>query len=383
MKYLRGNRIYNRRVLLRCDFNVPIKEGKVVDTTKIDKSLDTISYLLSCGNTVIIFSHLGRVKTEEDKKKNSLYPVYEYLKKYIDIEFVESPFDLSKTYDGNRCYLVENTRYTDLTFKKESKNNLELAKYWSTFGDLFVVDAFASLHRAHSSTAGISKYLDTYLGFLVEKEIENLEPLLTPKKPFVVIMGGAKVDDKIKIIKELIVKCDYILLTGGILNTFLYVSGFNIGNSIKSTDEEVISEVKKLINSQKSKTLCSLLFNVKTIEGNIETKHIKDIISTDIIVDNIINKDISSLNPSMVFVNGTPGMYEDESSIGTEKLFNMLLNCNADVYIGGGDTVSATNKYNLTPKFKYASSGGGATLEYVAYGKLDALEYIKENETSK
>ncbi len=176
MKALSESTITNKKVLLRCDFNVTYKDGTIIDDSKIQKSLETIKHLLDNNNKVIIFSHLGRVKTEEDKANNSLAIVYEYLKDYIELEFINNPLDLSKVTDVTNCncFLVENTRWTDVPEKKESVNDLDLAKYWASFGDVFVIDAFASLHRAHSSTAGISKYLPTYYGFLVEKELNNL-----------------------------------------------------------------------------------------------------------------------------------------------------------------------------------------------------------------
>ena len=201
MQYLSKSELKNKKVLLRCDFNVPVKDGVITDDSKIQKSLKTIKYLIDNDNRVIILSHFGRIKTEDDKKKNSLKIVYEYLKEIVDLDFIDNPLNLEKINNSaKKCFLVENTRYTDLPSKRESKNDLELAQYWASFAEAFVIDAFGSLHRAHSSTAGISKYLPTYIGFLVEKELTNLEPLITiSERPFNVIMGGAKVDDKIGI----------------------------------------------------------------------------------------------------------------------------------------------------------------------------------------
>ena len=157
MKYLSEVKLENKSVILRCDFNVPVKDGNICDYSKITKSLDTIKYLLNNNNKVIILSHFGRVKTEEDKKKNSLKVVYEYLRKYLDLDFVSNPLDLSDINNSSKkCFLVENTRYTDVPEKRESANDLELAKYWASFADAFVIDAFGSLHRAHSSIAALS-----------------------------------------------------------------------------------------------------------------------------------------------------------------------------------------------------------------------------------
>ena len=382
MKYLSEEGITNKRVLLRCDFNVPVKDGNICDDSKITKSLDTINYLLKNNNRVILLSHFGRVKSEEDKEKNSLKIVYEYLKKYYDLEFISNPLDLTMVNNSSKkLFLVENTRYTDVPEKRESANDLELAKYWASFADVFVVDAFASLHRAHSSTAGISKYLPTFLGFLVEKEIENLKPLINNENhPFVVIMGGAKVDDKIKIIEGMLKKCDKLVLTGGILNSFLKVMNYHIGNSLASNDAEVLESVKKILNESASKIVFSPMVIVKRGNTNVEID-IQDIEDEDIIYDNIINDKVKELidDAKVIFLNGTPGLYESEEySKGTKSLLEILSKSGAQIYVGGGDTASSANKFNYANEFTYVSSGGGATLEYVSDDKLKALEFIKE-----
>ena len=384
MKYLSEENLQNKSVILRCDFNVPVKDGNISDYSKIIKSLDTIKYLLDNNNKVIILSHFGRVKTEEDKNKNSLKIVYEYLRKYLDLDFVSNPLDLSDINNSSKkCFLVENTRYTDVPEKRESVNDLELAKYWASFADAFVIDAFASLHRAHASTAALSKYLPTYLGFLVEKELKNLDILIQNNDhPFLVIMGGAKVDDKIKIIEGMLQKCDKLILTGGILNTFLKVKGYNIGNSLVSTDEEVLVSVKNILNNASDKLIYSDTFIVKRDNDNIKVK-LDEIKDSDIIYDNLVDeKDIIN-NAKVIFLNGTCGKYEDEEyEMGTSNLLNDLSKSSAKVIVGGGDSVSAVNTFGYQDKFAYLSSGGGATLEYVSNGKLKALEYIKENELS-
>lgn len=384
MKYLSENKVENKNVLLRCDFNVPVKDGKIIDDSKIKKSLKTINYLLECNNKVIILSHFGRVKCEEDKKKNSLRIVYEYLKKYIDLVFVENNENIEFYLNTSKsnCFLLENTRFTDVPVKRESKNDLELARYWASFADAFVLDAFGSMHRTHSSTAGIGIYLDTYLGFLAESEIKNLNELVNAKN-LVVIMGGAKVDDKILIIESLLNKCDKLILTGGILNTFLKVMGYNVGDSLVSNDAVVLDSVKNILDKYSSK----IFFDEQVVvlsNGNVINKKIMDVTRSDVIFDNIvdISKYVDSNN--IVFLNGTSGKYEEDSySSGTKKLLEDLYNSKAKVFVGGGDTVSAVTKFGYGDRFYYLSSGGGATLEYVAYGKLKAIEYIKENKVEK
>ena len=381
MNYLSENSFSNKRVLLRCDFNVPVKDGIITDDSKITRSLKTIKYLLDNDNMVILLSHFGRVKKEEDKEKNSLYLVYEYLKKYVDLEFIKDPTDLSNINTSNsKCFLVENTRFTDLPEKRESANDLELARMWSEYADIFVLDAFGSAHRAHSSTAGISKYLPTYYGFLLEEELKNLDCLVhNEEHPFIVIMGGAKVDDKIKIIESMLSKCDKLILTGGILNTFLKVSGKNIGNSLVSGDEEVLENVRNVLDKYQEKIYFTDKF---IINRNDEIKEvtINEVTNEDIIYDNVVNVKDLLQDVKIVFFNGTCGKYEEkEYSKGTSLLLNELSNINGKVIIGGGDTVSAVTKLGFGNKFDYLSSGGGATLEYVAYGKLKSLEWIKEN----
>ena len=382
MKFLSENNIENKTIILRCDFNVPVKDNIITDNSKIIKSLDTIKYLLNNGNKVIILSHFGRVKKDEDKINNSLKIVCEELKKHINIVFIENNENIEFYLNNSKsnCFLVENTRFTDIPEKRESANDLELAKYWSSFGDVFVIDAFGSMHRAHSSTAGISNYLTTYIGFLAEKEIKNLEPLVNNNEhPFVVIMGGAKVDDKIKIIDSMIKKCDYLILTGGILNSFIKVMGKNVGKSLVCEDEEILVKIKEIIDNYKDKLKYSDKFVINRNESILKVNS-SEITDEDIIFDNLIFQEDIINKAKVIFFNGTCGKYEEEHyKKGTEKLLEDLDKSDAKIYVGGGDTVSAVNKFDFQNKFEYLSSGGGATLEYVAYGQLKALEYIKNN----
>lgn len=386
MKYLNEVQIKNKTILLRCDFNVPIKNEIIIDDSKIIKSLKTINYLLDNDNKVIILSHFGRVKSDEDKNKNSLKTVYEYLKKYINVIFVENNENVEFYLNTSKsnCFLLENTRFTDIPEKRESKNDLELAKYWASFGDIFVLDAFGSMHRVHSSTAGISKYLPTYLGFLAEQEIKNLDKLInTSKNNLIVIMGGAKVDDKILIIESMLKKCHKLVLTGGILNTFLKVMGYNVGSSLVSEDEEVIKNVKNLIDNYSEKLVFTKEFIVLS-KNKSSKKYIDDIKPEDSIYDNLVEiNDVINEN-NTVFLNGTCGKYEEDLySNGTKKLLEDLYNSGAKIFVGGGDTVSAVTKFGYENKFYYLSSGGGATLEYVAYGNLKSIEYAEKNSVEK
>lgn len=374
MKYLSNSTIENKTVILRCDFNVPVSNNVILDDTKIVKSLKSIKCLTSNNNKVILLSHFGRVKTKEDLVNNSLEIVYNELKKYINVSFYKDIFN----YDVNNlkygeCVLFENTRFTDIPFKRESANDMELSRYFASLGDVFVMDAFATSHRQHSSTYGISKYLPTYIGFLMEEEITNLSLLVNePVRPFVVIMGGAKVDDKIPLIKSIISKCDKLILTGGILNSFLKAKGFELGNSLVCKDEEVYNDIKFIIDNYSNKLIFSNCF---ILEGKNNLYKIEDIGKDDVIIDNIINNIELFHDSKTIFLNGTCGKYEDiVSSIGTKTIFEILSNVNSKVIAGGGDTYSAIRKFNYLDKFYYVSTGGGATLEYIASGKIKVFD---------
>ena len=374
MKTINDIEIKNKRVVLRLDFNVPVENGVIKDNSKIVKSLKTINYLLENNCKVIILSHFGRIKSEEDKLKNSLKIVGKELANLLkrDVKFLDNCYGnkVKNIVDNSslgEVILLENTRFMDIPEKKESGNDLELAKYWASLGDVYINDAFGSMHRAHASTAGIAKFLPHAIGFLVMDELEHLNILVhgTPH-PFTVFMGGAKVDDKLPIIKSLIDRCDYLLLGGGIANSFLKAKGADVGNSLATSDENVLNELRELMDKNKGKIVLPVDF---TIDDGV----IYDLGNRSI---DLYKKyiDISE----MIFVNGTCGKFEDERFMeGTENLFKALATTSGKVIIGGGDTASACSKFGFENKFYYISSGGGATLEYIADGNLKALEWME------
>ncbi len=377
MKYIDEVDISSKKVILRCDFNVPIENGKIVDDTRIEKSLKTINYLLDKNCSVILLSHLGRVKTRDDKLKNTLKPVGDRLSKLLnkEVKFIPEAVGMNvlktcKDLKPGEVVLLENTRYCDLPEKLESKNDLNLAKYWSCLGDVFVVDAFGSLHRAHASVAGISKYLPTYFGFLVKEEMENLDPVVNNiKRPFTVFMGGAKVDDKLQYIEGLLPKCDYLLLGGGIANSFLFALGYDIKNSLCTSDEITLEELRNLYKKYKEKIILPIDFvfdNDMILDLNVKT----------------INKYIKYFELSnTIFVNGTVGKFEESKfAKGTRSLFTFINRSNAIKIAGGGDTLNAINEFKLADNFNFLSSGGGASLEYISSGKLEAVEFIESNQ---
>lgn len=377
MNFIENANLDNKKVILRLDLNVTIKEGTIVDDTKIVKSIPTIKYLLNKNCNLLIMSHLGKIKDELDKKDNSLYIVCERLSKLLEmnIVFVKDTRDerLKSLLKENRLVMLENTRYEDLPSSLESGCDDALSRFWASLGDVFVNDAFGTTHRRHASNYGISKYLETYYGFLIEEEVKGLDPIVNNiERPFVVIMGGAKVDDKIQLIKSLIDKCDYILVGGGIANTFLAASGFNVGESLYS--KEYVDEISGIITEHRDKIIIPSDVVVEN-SGIINKKNITDVEDTDKIYDigdATINTYRSYIRKAeTIFVNGTVGLYEDERyKNGTEEILKVLSECNAYKIAGGGDAVASVNKLGFDQAFDFLSTGGGATLEYIAFGSL-------------
>ena len=258
MKTIKDINIDNKKVIIRVDFNVPIKEGKIVDDTRIVGALKTIKYCIDHNCKVILLSHLGRVKEEADLAKNDLSPVAKRLAELLeqDVLFCEQTRgeeleEIVESMNARDVLLVQNTRYEDLNGKKESKNDPDLGAYWASLGEVFINDAFGTIHRAHASNVGIASNLESAVGFLIEKEMNALSVLDNPEHPFVVILGGAKVADKIGVIENLVTKADKILIGGGMAFTFLKAKGFNIGKSL--LDEENIDFCKKVLADHEDK----------------------------------------------------------------------------------------------------------------------------------
>ena len=391
---LRNMYVDNKRILLRCDFNVPIVGGNITDESKIIKSLETINYLLERNCKIIILSHLGRVKTEEDKTKYSLMIVKNSLERLLNkpIKFAsdilsEETKNMALNLQSGEILLLENTRFLDIPNNLESTLNLDVAKQIASLGEIFVFDAFAVAHRNHTTVVGIPKYLPSCLGFLVEKEKAMLDKIvINPARPFTVIMGGAKVDDKLKIINALLPKCEHLLVSGGIANSFLSALGLNVGASLKTENTETIKELKKLMLTYKEKFAFPLDAIVTTTYSDTPTiKNINKIDTNDVIKDigtKTIDKYSKIINESnTIFMNGTMGIYEEkEFANGTILILNTLKEKKDHVLIGGGDTVGATNTLGFKNVFPNISSGGGATLDYIAYGSLPGIDAIGEED---
>lgn len=392
-KTLRDMDLRNKKVLLRCDYNVPIENGVIIDDTKILASLDTIEYLLNQDCRIIILSHLGKVKTEEDKIKNTLEPVAHKLKELLNTKVTFSKQCVSivveeavEKMQAGDVLLLENTRHRDYPDNEESGNDIRLANFWAGLADVFVMDAFGSAHRAHASTYGVAKLLPSCVGLLIEQEINALNKyVMEPNRPFTVLMGGAKVDDKLPIIEKLITNCDYLLLTGALANTCLQILGFNIGSSLVAKEPELIEKMKKILVTNKEKIMLPLDVIVGRKYNNEYLKHINlvDISDDDIILDigmKTIEKYKNAFDQSKtIFINGTAGKYEDDRfATGTRELLLRVADTDAITIVGGGDSVSAVNKFGLKNRFTYLSTGGGATLEYIKDGNLIALDAIEE-----
>ncbi len=391
-KTIRDYKLSGKKVIIRCDFNVPMKDGKITDDNRIKESIQTIKYAIDNRAKVILMSHLGRVKTEDDKIKNSLKEVSKSLSKLLgqDVTFIcntrgkELENAVENLKDGE-VLLVENTRFEDLDGKKESSNNEELGKYWASLGDIFINDAFGTCHRSHASNVGIGSKLPNGIGFLVEKELNVLgEALENPKHPFTVILGGAKVSDKIKVIENLVKIADYILIGGGMAFTFLKAKDIEIGASL--LDSENIEFCKAMLEKYPDKIILPTdVVCAKEINENVScaNKFITDLEKDDIGLDighNSIKLFSEYLADSKTVIwNGPVGMFElNKYQNGTKKLCDYLSKIDSTVIIGGGDTAAAAILFGYKNKFTHISTGGGASLEMMEGKILPGVDVIND-----
>lgn len=392
MKTIRDIDIDRKKVIIRCDFNVPIKEGVIVDDTRIKGALETIRYCLEHNCKIILLSHLGRVKEQEDLAKNDLAPVADRLSDLLerDILFSEKTRGseleavINNMKEGD-IILLQNTRYEDLNGKKESKNDEELGRYWASLGEVFINDAFGTIHRAHASNVGIASNMkdSSAIGFLIETELKALNSLNNPERPFIVMLGGAKVSDKIGVIENLVTKADKILIGGGMAFTFLKAKGLEIGKSI--CDEESIDFCKNMLEQYNDKIVLPIDFAVSNEYTNDEmyrTKTIEELSTNEMGLD--IGEKTAELfeeilkNAKTVIWNGPMGVYEfDKYKRNTDELLRFLVENDIKTILGGGDIVAAATASGYKDKVFHASTGGGATLEYLEGKTLPGLEVIK------
>ena len=390
-KTIRDFDLNNKRVIIRCDFNVPIKDGVIQDDNRIVQSLATIKYALENNAKVILMSHLGRIKEEEDKASNSLRVVATRLQELLGKNVVFVPTTRGEELENavnalnpGDVLLMENTRFEDVPGKKESGNDPELGAYWASLGEVFINDAFGTCHRAHASNVGIASNLPSGLGFLVEKEYNELSVLTNPEHPFVVVLGGSKVSDKIGVIENLVTKADHIIIGGGMAYTFLKAKDINIGKSI--LDEESIDFCKGILANYSEKIVLPV-DNVASKEFSNEAPNrvckVEELEALEQGLD-IGPETVTLFNSVLdtaktVFWNGPLGVYEFENyTKGTESVLNKLVTLDAKTILGGGDIVAAATKLGYKDKVTHASTGGGVTLEFMEGKELPGVVSIND-----
>ncbi len=386
MKTIKDFDLKGKTVIIRADLNVPIENGKIMDDFRIKQSIKTIEYAITNGANVVIMSHLGKVKEESDKVKYTLRPVAKRIEELINEKVTFVPFTrggkLEKAIKENKIVLMENTRFEDLNGKLESNNDYELGKYWASLGDLFINDAFGTSHRAHASNLGISSNIESGIGFLMENELKTINNALKkPKRPFVVILGGAKVSDKIGVIENLVKKADYILIGGGMAFTFIKAFGFSVGSSL--VDNDNIEFCKRILDEYSEKIILPIdVIKAKTKNDEGIECFINEIKEDEMGFD-IGPRTIKLfkqylLESKTIIWNGPVGMFEvKQFSNGTRKLCEILSKIDALKIAGGGDTASAINEFGYTSAFSHISTGGGATLVLLEGKKLVGLKAIK------
>lgn len=385
-----------KKVLVRVDFNVPVKDGVITNDNRITAALPTIKYILEQGGRAILFSHLGRVKEEADKEGKSLAPVAADLAAKLgqEVKFIpgvtrgaELEVAVNALEDG-QVLLVENTRFEDVDGKKESKNDPELGKYWASLGDgIFVNDAFGTAHRAHASNVGISANVDKAVaGFLLENEIAYIkEAVEAPERPFVAILGGSKVSDKIGVIENLLAKADKVLIGGGMTYTFYKAQGIEIGNSL--VEEDKLDVAKALLEKANGK----LILPVDSKEANAfaDYTEVKDtegeavdpgFLGLDIGPKSIAEFDKALTGAKTVVWNGPMGVFENpDFQAGTIGVMDAIVKQpGVKSIIGGGDSAAAAINLGRADKFSWISTGGGASMELLEGKELPGLAALTD-----
>ncbi|GGI30067.1 MULTISPECIES: phosphoglycerate kinase [Staphylococcus] len=378
-------------VLVRADFNVPMKDGEITNDNRIVQALPTLEHIIEQGGKIVVFSHLGKVKEESDKEKLTLAPVAKRLSEKLNKEVTFIPETrgeklesaIKELNDGD-VLMFENTRFEDLDGKKESKNDSELGKYWASLGDIFVNDAFGTAHREHASNVGISTHLEAVAGFLMEKEIKFIGGVVeNPDKPVVAILGGAKVSDKIGVIENLLKIADKVLIGGGMAYTFLKAQGKEIGLSLLEADK--IDFAKDLLERAGDQI-------VLPVDGKVAKEFSNDADITTVSIDEIPeDQEAMDIGPETVQLfkkqlegahtvvwNGPMGVFEfsnfAQGTIGVCEAIAELKD--ATTIIGGGDSAAAAMQLGFEDDFTHISTGGGASLEYLEGKELPGIKAI-------
>lgn len=387
--------VQGKKILMRVDFNVPMKDGEITDDNRMVQALPTIKYVIEQGGKLILFSHLGKVKSEEDKKDKSLAPVAKHLEELLRQKVVFVPAtrgqELEEAIDqlnDGEVLLFENTRFEDVDGKKESGNDPELGKYWASLGDgIFVNDAFGTAHRAHASNVGISANVDhAVAGFLMEKELNFLgDAVNNPKRPFVAILGGAKVSDKIAVIESLLNKADKVLIGGGMAYTFLKAKGYEVGNSL--LEEDRVSLAKEIMEKAGDKLYLPVDVVVADDFSNDANTQV---VAADAIPEGWEGLDSGPKTNELfakqledaktVVWNGPMGVFEMEKfAVGTNAVCKAVADLDdAITIVGGGDSASAAKNSGFAEKFSHISTGGGASLQFLEGNPLPGVEALSE-----
>jgi len=393
-KIVRDLNVEGKKVLIRVDFNVPMKDGVITDDNRIVQALPTIKDVVERKGKVILFSHLGRVKKEEDKAGKSLAPVASKLQEYLGQEVNFVPFTRGteletaiNNLNEGEVLMFENTRFEDVDGKKESKNDPELGKYWASLGDVFVNDAFGTAHRSHASNVGIASNIEEVAaGYLLEKEIKFIGGVVeAPERPFVAILGGAKVGDKIGVIENLLKVADKILIGGGMSYTFFKQMGYEIGTSICEDDK--LDLAKELLEKADGKLVLPVDLKVTkefSNDSEIRISSFDDIKSDEMGLDAgpktiELYKELLKDAKTVVW-NGPVGVFEFSNFAGgTIGVCETLANLeNVTTIIGGGDSAAAAISLGFADKFTHISTGGGASLEYLEGKVLPGVACVDE-----
>lgn len=391
VKTLADADVSGKRVLCRVDFNVPLSNGEVSDDTRIQAALPTITYLIEHGAKVILCSHLGRPDGTGYQAEYSLAPVARYLSKVLGklVAFAtdtigDSAKEVVASLKNGDVALLENLRFD----KREKKNDPEFAKELASLAEVYVNDAFGAAHRAHASTAGVASYLPAYAGMLMEKEVSTLTSMLdNPNHPFVAILGGSKVSDKVAVIDALIDKCDTLIIGGGMCFTFLAAQGYTVGTSLM--EQDWVERASAMLEKAKNKGV-SILLPTDVVCADAFANDANTVTcGVDAIPDNMMGLDIGPettkayaeaiASAKTVFWNGPMGVFEMSSfEAGTKGVaLAVAANKDADTIIGGGDSVAAVNKFDLADQMTFISTGGGASMELVQGEALPGVEALK------
>ena len=376
----------SKKVIMRVDFNVPMKDGEISDENRIVAALDSIRYILNQGGKLILLSHLGRVENEEDKKGSSLAPVAKRLAEHLNQTVTFVPFTRGKeveeavsNLDNGQVVMLENTRFEDVDGKKESKNNEELGKYWASLADVFVNDAFGTAHRAHASNVGIANHIETSVaGFLLEREIKFIgDTIANPERPLVAVLGGAKVSDKINVIKKLLEVADYVIITGAMAYTFYLAQGYDVG--LSKVEKDKVDLALELLDLAKGKIVLGTdVVTAKDFDPDSEKNiRLKSEIPSDEMGMDVGHETLKTYfsyieKAKTVIWNGPLGVFEfPRFAEGTKGFAKKLVELKDSVttIIGGGDSAAAVIQFGYENDFAHISTGGGASLEYLE-GKL-------------